>query len=344
MLACRRRAIVTYVGTGEELTSWVHFEWPCNDAMCSPCCEYRSSAAAEAARTYICRDPLRPDPLVLVTLTQLDIKGESLASALQRFEPALKRLVKRKYWRDRAAAWRICLDFSWNGREKWWHVHAHILVDRKPSNPDRLELQWNELELSETWAKATRGQSARVHIEPAHPDSEEWALIYGLKVPYLEGDQLLEYVTTMTRRRRSRSGGDWYGRRCGEKTLKADAVDRKDREEGGPEGVGHEPNDTVPDADYYEPEGLGGGERGTFDDRAEDSEEARLTDEEIDDLAEKGDPLALFLRADQERQIRDEMERVRRADEARRTRRERASAWEFEEVGESDGKDAAIGA
>lgn len=138
---------------------------------CADCAAYRSNLMARCLRDVIGSwGPVGEWPyrLVLVTLTQRDIVGETLSSALARLRGAWRALRVGRAgaeWKARFPSYFYGIEVTsaWLREGLRWHPHIHVIVAApKGANPGALR-RW----LADRWAALTDAQRAGDGWQPA---------------------------------------------------------------------------------------------------------------------------------------------------------------------------------
>ena len=113
----------------------------CNSRFCPVCGPYHQTRIAKSLVRLM--QHFNSTYTRVITLTQRDIKNESLESASERFRAALKRLRNRKSWIFHVHGYYIKYEVTFNELSNHWHYHAHILYTGSFWPFANLRAEWN---------------------------------------------------------------------------------------------------------------------------------------------------------------------------------------------------------
>jgi len=175
----------------------------CRDRLCPECRRARAGRVARKIRPVMETATAAGSRPILITLTQVDIEGESLERAMKRLNESWAKLIRSKAWKSHVSAAINFRESTYNREKNWWHAHSHVLVLIRGDF-------WDRDELIALWGKCSAG-AWNVDIKYATPGVEAELAQYGMKAVDLDDDQILAYAIAMKGVRLISSTGEWKG-------------------------------------------------------------------------------------------------------------------------------------
>jgi plasmid rolling circle replication initiator protein Rep len=106
----------------------------CRQRLC-PMCIWRRSmklTAEVSAVLHLAAERWPERPFVMLTLTQRNVSGESLAAEVSRILDGWSKLRRRGEFKE-VAGWLRTLEVTYNAQASTWHPHLHVLLQVTPS-------------------------------------------------------------------------------------------------------------------------------------------------------------------------------------------------------------------
>jgi len=173
-------------------------EFRCDDRLCALCGRARVARLLESYGGVL--KGVKNAKMVTVSMRSRPV-GE-LKQAVKELWDAFTRLRHRVIWKTVKGSI-ASLEITFNGRDRTWHPHLHILVDSQ-------FMVWENLR--DAWIESTAGEGRSVYIQKARAGWECELIKYITKVSELfkSGPALDEFLTFSRGRRFIRTYGTLY--------------------------------------------------------------------------------------------------------------------------------------
>ena len=126
----------------------------CKDRLCAVCNWRLSLQRYVQMRQIMDYIKSHDDSLhyTFLTLTVKNCKPETLSETLQNMADGWKRLIQRKFFKDRIIGWARSLEITYNKYSRELHPHYHIILISK----DKLDIGYTERQLKHMWQDCMR--------------------------------------------------------------------------------------------------------------------------------------------------------------------------------------------